>query len=746
MNADASRLPRCRPVGEVLFKPADRRPSKETGMGFFDSFSRSRTRTAAFDQIETLEPRLALYQNPMIQGLPALASLENLYASVVRFDTNVGKIDVELYDNVAPNTVNLFLNSIKNGRIDESFFHSLTPGLLYGGRGKFSDTTGFSYIPLNNPIPNGLSRSNTAGTLTMMPASSTTVRNDFAFNLVNNPILDTLNGGATVIGKVVQGMNILQTIAGYATQDLNANFGTPGGAFFKVPVTPAYNSGTGPTEATIVRITDIEIIKAFGSNKFYEQSYVYSDGLRNANTIERVDLVNIDSNLHNSYQIIIRYETGDRDSVIASGLLAPGARLSFKVNDANSPGYNVVRGNTAYSFEVRSNRAMGVALNRREQSTSVSEEFLIEARLTENQLKAWHLPNVEKSATAQGRITFENLTNVKGDVYMLLFPEGGGSSIFLSRTLNAYRRTTVNLNALGGVPNGRYSVQISSTIPVAAAASQYTISGGTLTDGSTSMGVTNGGGVEGALAAAMIPTGGTAHLDVMYSAGTPTAIFVDFEFKLNNGSTIFSAVLLTAANRRQTVDLSTVPGLPTNEYFSVRYTERNSVTPVSVSYRARVGGDEMSTPFQTMATRTMVFADGYTDPTLTANQQDEIISIFNPYARAQVSFFYQMVYHFSDGSMVFAPFSAPGGLGALERVDLKTRDFPEVMTKISSNPAFRFYSIEVISVQFVIPLINGGVVTQLTRLHNTWSQNLTTTGGLDPRQVVLFMNHPEFNL
>lgn len=715
-------------------------------MGFFDLFTRSRSSVDTIDQpFEALESRLALYQSPMTVGLPPLGSLEYLYNTVVRFDTNVGRIDVELFDNSVANTVNHFVSMIRDGRIDESFFWSKTPSLLYGGKAKYNDVGGMTYVPLAASVPNGFSRSNLAGTLTMMPATSTTVQNVFAFNLTNNPVLDTLNGGATVIGKVLQGMDILQTIAGYATQNLNTVFNAGAGPFFAVPVRPGYNPNTGPTEATLVRITDIEVVKSNGSNKYFEQAYVFPDGLRTANTIERIDMVNLETSLPNHYQIIIRYESGVRDGVIATGILQPNQRFSLKVNDANFVNYNLVRSGVGYGFEVRSSRAMGVALNRREQSTSVSEGFLIEARLTEGQLKSWHLPNVVKSANDQSVIVFENLANQKIQVNMLLFPEGGGSPIFQGRNLDPYRRGSINLSSLGGIPNGRYSVQIATTGPVVAAATHYLLSGATKTEGSAALGVTGGGRSEGALAAAIIPNGGSAFLDVMYSAGTPTAIFVDFEFKLNNGSTVFSAVLLTAANRRQTVDLSTVPGLPTNEYFAIRYAERNGSTPVSVGYRSVVGGDEMSTSFQTLATRTMVLADGYMDPTLNASQHDEIISLFNPYARAQVSFFYQLVYHFSDGSAVFAPFSAPGGLAALERVDLKTRDFPEVMTKINSNPAFRFYSIEVISVQFVIPLINGGVVAQLTRLHNTWSQNLTTTATLDPRQVVLPLDHPEFN-
>ena len=67
------------------------------------------------------------------------------------------------------------------------------------------------------------------------------------------------------------------------------------------------------------------------------------------------------------------------------------------------------------------------------------------------------------------------------------------------------------------------------------------------------------------------------------------------------------------------------------------------------------------------------------------------------------------------------------------------------MTKINSNAAFRFYSIEVVTVQFTFPTPVGGVVAQMTRLHNTWGQAMTTGPSMDPRLPVLFMENPEFD-
>ena len=164
----------------------------------------------------------------------------------------------------------------------------------------------------------------------------------------------------------------------------------------------------------------------------------------------------------------------------------------------------------------------------------------------------------------------------------------------------------------------------------------------------------------------------------------------------------------------------------------------------AVTYRAEMNGDEMATPFQTITTRSVSFADGYLDPALIPNGMQETISVFNPYA-SNVNFLYDLYFTFADGTRL--PAAAPGvfSLGSHERADHRPQDFANILAKINSNPAFRFYSVEVVSTQFTLPQPVGGVIAQLTRVHNTWGQNLTTIPNLDPRLVVMFLDNPEFH-
>lgn len=711
---------------------------------------------------EALEDRLALYQGPMISGMPPLASLENQFDTVVRIDTNAGRIDVELFDQLAPTAVAAFKTYVNSGKFDDSFFSAMTPGLLYGGRATFSDATGLSTIVPNAPTPNGLTRSNLQGTLTMVPINSTQVRNNFAINLANNTSLNTTSGGYTVFGKVVQGWDIVQMIAGLHTVDLNNSpkFNTPGGPYNRVPVTAAYNAGVGPTEATLVKISDIEVVKAAGATVFFVQTLVYPEGFRSNTTVESIAMVNLDDSHTNFYQIIARYETGQRDSVILTGTMAAGARLTLKINDFNSPTYNIVRSGVGYAIEIRTTLPFSASLNHRDSAGThpgdlgvlLAQSFQSLAYLFPGQLQSWNLAGGEKGTGDRSYVLFQNLTDQITTVNVLLTSTNGFSQM-IQVGLKPSRRGGIDVGSLAGFPDGAYSVKVTSNRPIVAALSEYKT--GAAIEGNTALGTINGASTEGYLGAARVPSSGTSQFDVYYSDPNVGAVTVNFQFVLNDGTVLNgNPVLLTSAQRRKTVTLSSLnPSLPTDTNFSVMYTVNNGVTPVTVSYRADFANDMMTTPFQTLGALGVVFADGYTDPTLNSNQFSETISVFNPYSPtgSVLAFQYDLVFHFSDGTVIWASDTTGHGpalgfaLGNHQRADVHASDFSRVLTKINSNPTFRFYSVEVVASPFAGQTIVGGVVAQITRLHNTWGMAMTSIPALDQSRPVVFLNNAEFH-
>jgi cyclophilin family peptidyl-prolyl cis-trans isomerase len=152
---------------------------------------------------------------------------------LVRMETVLGDIDIELYDDVAPLTVANFLDYANSEAYDGTFVHRSVPGFVVQGGGYALNGDVPESIPRNDPVPNEYNISNTRGTIAMAklggdPDSATS---EWFFNLADNSAnLDTQNGGFTVFGRVLgDGMQVVDAIA--ALQVVNA-----GGTFSQLPV------------------------------------------------------------------------------------------------------------------------------------------------------------------------------------------------------------------------------------------------------------------------------------------------------------------------------------------------------------------------------------------------------------------------------------------------------------------------------------------------------------------------------
>lgn len=133
---------------------------------------------------------------------------------IVRMDTSLGTIDIELFDQTAPNTVVNFLNYARDGDYDNSFIHRSSvdilgrPFVIQGGSFSFSGT--FDRITEDPPVANEFDlndpdRSNLRGTIAMakLPGDPDSATSGWFFNMANNSTnLDFQNGGFTVFGRV----------------------------------------------------------------------------------------------------------------------------------------------------------------------------------------------------------------------------------------------------------------------------------------------------------------------------------------------------------------------------------------------------------------------------------------------------------------------------------------------------------------------------------------------------------------
>ena len=174
---------------------------------------------------------------------------------VVRMDTVVGEIFVELTPDVAPATVENFLNYVERGDYDGSFVHRADPGFVIQGGGFFFDeTTGAAPgIPADPPVLNEFNVSNLRGTIAMarlggQPNSATT---QWFINLGNNTFLDTVDGGFTVFGNVRStGMTVADNISMLPLCNC-------GGAFGELP-TIDFDFTSAIVEENLVVIRSVE--------------------------------------------------------------------------------------------------------------------------------------------------------------------------------------------------------------------------------------------------------------------------------------------------------------------------------------------------------------------------------------------------------------------------------------------------------------------------------------------------------
>lgn len=138
----------------------------------------------------------------------------------VALETSKGRIVVELDAARAPKTVENFLGYVESGFFDGTIFHRVIPGFMIQGGGF---TAGMdrkdTRAPIQNEASNGLS--NARGTIAMARTSDpNSATAQFFINVVDNARnLDPAPGSAgyAVFGKVVEGMEVVDSIASVET-------------------------------------------------------------------------------------------------------------------------------------------------------------------------------------------------------------------------------------------------------------------------------------------------------------------------------------------------------------------------------------------------------------------------------------------------------------------------------------------------------------------------------------------------
>ena len=133
---------------------------------------------------------------------------------VAMYIENYGSVVIELYPEIAPNTVNNFISLVKSGFYDNNTFHRLVPGfVLQGGDPSGTGTGGPGYTIKGEFTSNGFTN-NLKHTKGIVSMARTSISNDTAgsqfFIMLNDaPYLDEQYA---TFGKVIDGWSNIEKI------------------------------------------------------------------------------------------------------------------------------------------------------------------------------------------------------------------------------------------------------------------------------------------------------------------------------------------------------------------------------------------------------------------------------------------------------------------------------------------------------------------------------------------------------
>ena len=138
---------------------------------------------------------------------------------MVRFETSLGAFTIELDGGRAPLSAANLVRYAADGHYDGTIFHRVVPGFVVQGGGYTADGT---EKPARDPIPNesGNGLTNRRGTVALArgpdPHSAAA---EFYVNVADNINLDPRpdRWGYAVVGRVVQGMDVIDRIAAVRT-------------------------------------------------------------------------------------------------------------------------------------------------------------------------------------------------------------------------------------------------------------------------------------------------------------------------------------------------------------------------------------------------------------------------------------------------------------------------------------------------------------------------------------------------
>ena len=126
----------------------------------------------------------------------------------VVLETNMGNIEIELYDDM-PITTGNFKKLVSEGFYDGVIFHRVIDGFMIQGGDPTGTGMGGPGYEIKDEFSHAGGNKNDRGTISMANAGPNTGGSQFFINLINNNRLDSKH---PAFGKVVSGMDVVDKI------------------------------------------------------------------------------------------------------------------------------------------------------------------------------------------------------------------------------------------------------------------------------------------------------------------------------------------------------------------------------------------------------------------------------------------------------------------------------------------------------------------------------------------------------
>ena len=154
----------------------------------------------------------------ILLALLLVAGCSGVKMETVILETTHGDIEIELFRDKAPLTVENFVQYVNAGHYDGTIFHRVIDGFMIQGGGFLPDG---NQRPTRAPVALEAGLSNTKGTVAMARTSApNSATCQFFINVADNAFLDPgpQSDGYAVFGRVVSGMDAVDKIKTVNTQ------------------------------------------------------------------------------------------------------------------------------------------------------------------------------------------------------------------------------------------------------------------------------------------------------------------------------------------------------------------------------------------------------------------------------------------------------------------------------------------------------------------------------------------------